>query len=99
MEEWQTLERALGVLVCTFQRYCRKEGDRHRLSKRELQELLESELPSLRTVSLHLPVLFSCDRGREIWMELGGAVGVAGRKRLKGTPEMQDGHIARAFGH
>lgn len=50
MEELQTLEKALGVLVCTFQRYCRKDGNQTTLSKGELRELLENELPSLRTV-------------------------------------------------
>ncbi|XP_063002421.1 protein S100-A2-like [Elgaria multicarinata webbii] len=52
MEHYETLERALGVLVCTFQRYCQKEGDQRTLSKGELKELLEKELPSLKTVEI-----------------------------------------------
>ncbi|XP_061462335.1 protein S100-A3-like [Rhineura floridana] len=52
MEQYHTLERALGALVCTFQRYCRKEGDRHTLSKGELRELLDNELPSLQTLPI-----------------------------------------------
>ncbi|XP_028566816.2 protein S100-A3-like [Podarcis muralis] len=52
MEQYQTLEQALGGLVCTFQRYCRKEGDRRTLSKGELKELLENELPSLKTLQI-----------------------------------------------
>ncbi|XP_053134040.1 protein S100-A2-like [Hemicordylus capensis] len=52
MEGMQTLGQALGVLVCTFQHYCRKEGDRSTLSKGELRELLENELPSLRTLQI-----------------------------------------------
>ncbi|XP_067328754.1 uncharacterized protein [Anolis sagrei] len=48
----QSLERALGVLVCTFQRYCRKDGERHTLSRKQLKALLEEELPSLRCLRL-----------------------------------------------
>ncbi|XP_042296944.1 protein S100-A2-like [Sceloporus undulatus] len=52
MEQLHTLERALGVLVCTFQRYCKKEGDKHTLSKAQLKELLVKELPSLQRLHL-----------------------------------------------
>ncbi|XP_067395415.1 protein S100-A4-like isoform X2 [Emydura macquarii macquarii] len=52
MEELQTLQQALAVLVCTFQRYSKKEGDRRTLSKGELKELLEKELPSLGNVQM-----------------------------------------------
>uniref|UniRef100_A0A8C8SSI5 S100 calcium binding protein A3 n=1 Tax=Pelusios castaneus TaxID=367368 RepID=A0A8C8SSI5_9SAUR len=51
MEDLQTLQQALAVLVCTFQRYSKKEGDRYTLSKGELKELLENEFPSLGNVS------------------------------------------------
>uniref|UniRef100_A0ACB8G728 Uncharacterized protein n=1 Tax=Sphaerodactylus townsendi TaxID=933632 RepID=A0ACB8G728_9SAUR len=46
------LEQALGVLTCTFQRYCRKEGDKHTLSRGELMDLLKTELPSLKTLKI-----------------------------------------------
>uniref|UniRef100_A0A8C5RI85 EF-hand domain-containing protein n=1 Tax=Laticauda laticaudata TaxID=8630 RepID=A0A8C5RI85_LATLA len=45
MTRFQTLEQALGEVVCTFQRYCRKEGDRNTLSKNQLRSLLQTELP------------------------------------------------------
>uniref|UniRef100_A0A8D2J659 Protein S100 n=1 Tax=Varanus komodoensis TaxID=61221 RepID=A0A8D2J659_VARKO len=50
MERLHTLERALAVLVCTFQRYCQREGHRNTLSKEQLRALLEKELPSLQMV-------------------------------------------------
>ncbi|XP_025022996.1 protein S100-A3-like [Python bivittatus] len=52
MEQLRTLEQALGEVVCTFQRYCRKEGDRNTLSKAELRSLLQNELPSLQTLQI-----------------------------------------------
>ncbi|XP_014433499.1 protein S100-A2-like isoform X2 [Pelodiscus sinensis] len=48
----QTLQQALAVLVCTFQRYAKQEGNRFTLSRRELRELLETELPSLGNVQV-----------------------------------------------
>ncbi|XP_060116820.1 protein S100-A5-like isoform X2 [Heteronotia binoei] len=49
---YNNLEQALGVVVCIFQRYCRKEGNRQKLSRRELLDLLKTELPSLKTLKL-----------------------------------------------
>ncbi|XP_037670134.1 protein S100-A6 [Choloepus didactylus] len=38
------LDQAIYLLVCTFQKYSGREGDKNTLSKKELKELIQKEL-------------------------------------------------------
>ncbi|XP_008323187.1 protein S100-B isoform X2 [Cynoglossus semilaevis] len=41
------LETSMATIIAVFQKYSEREGDRHKLKKSELKELLQEELPGL----------------------------------------------------
>lgn len=49
------LESSLATIMEVFHRYAEKEGDKHKLKKSELKDLINEELPALTGVSISLP--------------------------------------------
>ncbi|XP_034720875.1 protein S100-B [Etheostoma cragini] len=41
------LETSMGAIIAVFQKYSEREGDKHKLKKSELKDLLQDELPEL----------------------------------------------------
>lgn len=48
------LETSMATLIAVFQKYSEREGDKHKLKKSELKDLLHDELPDLMAVSSKL---------------------------------------------
>lgn len=44
------LETSMATIIAVFQKYSEREGDKHKLKKSELKDLLHDELPDLMTV-------------------------------------------------
>lgn len=44
------LETAMATIIAVFQKYSEREGDKHKLKKSELKDLLQDELPDLMAV-------------------------------------------------
>lgn len=55
------LEKAMVALIDVFHQYSGREGDKHKLKKSELKELINNELSHFLEVSLTTPSL-SCSR-------------------------------------
>ncbi len=41
------LETSMATIIAVFQKYAEREGDKHKLKKSELKDLLHDELPDL----------------------------------------------------
>ena len=84
------LEQAVAAIVCTFQEYSGRCGDKHRLCQAELKELLQKELPTWTPVSTWAASL----QGGTAWSlqtELGTSSEQVGYRRgcEEGTPERE----------
>lgn len=44
------LETSMATIIAVFQKYSEREGDKHKLKKSELKDLLHDELPDLMGV-------------------------------------------------
>ena len=58
------LEQAVAAIVCTFQEYAGRCGDKHKICQSALKELLHKDVPTLTPVSTLKPLLPS---GRYHW--------------------------------
>lgn len=61
------LETSMATIIAVFQKYSEREGDKRKLKKSELKDLLHDELPDLMAVRLKIGVAKgsgSVERGR-----------------------------------
>lgn len=54
------LETSMATIIAVFQKYSEREGDKHKLKKSELRELLHDELPELMAVG----------ERRKVWLHI-----------------------------
>lgn len=50
------LEQAVAAIVCTFQEYAGRCGDKYKICQSELKELLQKELPTWTPVRTLMPL-------------------------------------------
>lgn len=59
------LETSMATIIAVFQKYSEREGDKHKLKKSELKDLLNDELPELMAVRQKKTL--------DLWREGGGS--------------------------
>lgn len=52
------LETSIATIIAVFQKYSEREGDKHKLKKSELKDLLHDELPDLMAVKQTLLIVW-----------------------------------------
>lgn len=63
------LENCLGTIIEVFHKYSSKEGDKYKLKKTELKELLTNEFPTLTEV-IRLQTLIKLFFYSTLWLEI-----------------------------
>lgn len=57
------LETSMATIIAVFQKYAEREGDKHKLKKSELKDLLHDELPDLMGVRRNTKISETLERG------------------------------------